>query len=236
MQNLQTTNKQLQVLKTQLSQSLPTLQAKSISDCINSPYGSINKLKREGVEVKAVVVYFIADLVEVFNFGKGMNTLQISALCDALIEKFWNYSPEDFKRCCQNIKECKYIEKFYESIDESKIHYCFNKYDEERENEIVSLRMRENSERKSEMKEPLLGTSVNEKFLEFANKLITKNKPEIKRERTEQEKVLDGFIAEFDALFSQQDKGSGGQRFVEYKSKMYNIDTFCNLRYAEENK
>lgn len=195
----------------------------------------MNKLARSGVDVQALVEVLLYDLVDTFNFAKNMSKEQVEKCAMALIDTYWNYSPEDFIRCCANIKQSKYLDKMFESFDESKIHFCFGRYDLERQEEIFQLRQKESSDWKQANKEPLLGEAINQQLKEYANTLIDKAKPKESkpREKTESEKIMDELIHEFDELYSNQGKGVGGQRFVLYDGKMRNIDDYCNYRFSQ---
>jgi hypothetical protein len=216
---------------------LTECKAVTIYDCLNSPAGSLAKLEREGVNTQALVKYLLSDLVEVFNFGKNMSDTQLTNCANSLIELYWNFTPEDFKRCCFNIKACKYIEKFYESMDEPKIQFCFKEYNKERIEEIETLRQKEASLHKQELKEPLLGDEVFKKMGTLAESLLKKDeKKELpKREKTEMELLMDAYILEFDNLYKSQDKGGTGQRFVLYDKRMLSVEEYCNKRFSEDN-
>lgn len=224
----------MQTLKTQPLIYLQALKPVDTKVYFNNNSGSITQLEKGGVNTKALIIYLVAELVEVFNFGKTMSASQIGNCADSIIFLYPHYFIEDFKLCFFNIKQMKYG-KLYESVDEAKILSFLAEFDVERVGTIESIRLRENSQFKQDLKSPIFGEEIAKKLSHLIKPTI-ESSTQKERVKTDAEILLGELIKEFDTLFSAQDKGLSGQRFVFYSGVNLNIDQYCNLRMKELTK
>lgn len=208
------------------------VKPKGIADVINSPAGIIRKIiaERGDVEVKAMLVKQIIELTEFFNFARTMNIDQVSQTADLVIELFPIFTPEDFILCFKNIKTLKYG-KFYEGIDGSKILEMVRAYDLDRDEQLIQYRQKEANDYKAQ------GKTLEPAIYQAAKGII--EKPITKSERitivNEYDQIMQGYMSEFDKLFTHQNPFARGIRFVNYAGKDMDIATYCNKRFEEDN-
>lgn len=115
----------------------------------NDSLPAINTLKKmHGVEYITRALSILLDQVQLFfNVSVPMSPAQISITCDLILERFGNYKIQDFQICFRKAMAGDYG-KLYNRIDGAIILEWLNTYDNERTEEIVKLRERENVETK----------------------------------------------------------------------------------------
>lgn len=217
-----------------LTQCLVGLKPKGIEDVLNSKTGIIRKIIADhGSDIiKAMLMNEISLLCKFFNFNRTMDAFQISETADLIIELYPIYTPEDFILCFKNIKILKYG-KFFEGIDGGKLLEMIQAYDIERDEQIAQVRQKQTSDFKQ------MNRTMHENVAEMAKAIIEKPKEkpisEPLRDLTNGELLMQGYIKEFDKLHSEQTPFQRGIKFVEYKGKKLDVQTFCNFRFSEDN-
>ena len=207
------------------------LRPKSISECLKSSYGTLQKLSNEqGPEaVQVVLIGLISDLNAFFNLPRPMNGMQIAQTAELILDCYPNYTPEDIVRCFRNIKTLKYG-KLFEGLDGGKILDFFASYDLDRENEIVDLRRSEAAKHKEASKMPaeILGPLL-EKF--------KKDEAKPKLQKSPEDQQIQDFYREFDLLHRNHPVKIGGfevfPRLVEYRGQKCDSQTFVVIKLNE---
>lgn len=176
-----------------------------------------------------MVVKQIIELTEFFNFARTMNIDQVSQTADLVIELYPIYTPEDFILCFKNIKTLKYG-KFYEGIDGSKILEMVRAYDIDRDEQLMEYRRKEANAYKAQ------GKTLEPAIYEAAKGIIEKPKPQpTPIPVNEYDQIMQGYMSEFDKMFTHQNPFAKGIRFVNYAGKDMDMATFCNKRFEEDN-
>lgn len=212
---------------------LAVVNPHSVQDCLNSPAGTLAKIEKErGAQfVQVVLVNLISDLCLWFNFNRTMNQKQIMETAKILMEKYGQYTPEDFILCFKKIKGLEYG-KMMEGIDGAKILDMVGEYDKERDDEIMRMRQKETHDHKAEGKFLSDVTYKVMKSMQERGELDRKPRPVIDNPL---DKMMKGYIAEFDKLHDEQFPGKSGIRFVNFGGKMIDVTEYCNTRFLEEN-
>lgn len=216
----------------------------SIAEVLNSPFGSLRRIIREHGETftKALLVKLVLDVNKFFNYNRTINEPQCIQTVALILECYPDYTIEDFIRCFKNMKLGRYG-KFFEGMDGNKILDCLEQYGVEKENEIIEFRKKQSEEAKSSSKE------INEALLpilkDVVKKLDASEKPKEQkppRELTESEKLFNGWFAEFDTLYYQQQDDKhrkvmrGSIRMVKYNDKIMDCNKFIEVKLEEHNQ
>ena len=161
---------------------------------------------------------------------------QIVTTAELILNDYWALKPEDLKLCFDNAKKGKYG-KIYDRIDGQIIFEWLELYLEERAQAIETLRRNESQQHKKDSGIPIipmLPISEKDKPVPMPEwfKIPEKKAPEINTRplnQTDQQKQINGWIREFDALWMSQ--GSpGGKRFVTIDNKKIDVSEYLELK------
>jgi len=218
------------------------LQVKTVIDCLNSPNKSFAGVRAEldketgNAFIRNFLNIVLVDLVNFFNVGKSMNHEQIIVTAGMIVDDYCMLKPDDLKLCFDNAKKGKYG-KVYDRIDGQIIFEWLELYLEERAQAIETLRRNESQQHKKDSAIPIipmLPISEKDKPVPMPEwfKIPEKKAPEINirpLNQTDQQKQINGWIREFDALWMSQ--GSpGGKRFVTIDNKKIDVSEYLELK------
>lgn len=197
-----------------------------ITDAIQSktlPLGLLIKAINNGeIFVRALVVHMITDLVEFINAGKTMNQDQIAQTAAMIITDYNWLKVEDMKVCFTNGKRGHYGQ-LYDRLDGQIIFQWLNQYSTDRANESLRL----NDLKRKELENPkITPEEINpegqKKVIEILSQYSKKKdiRVEVKpREKTEQEKLIQRFMRQFDKIWLRKGIENPGGKFIH----MYGI-------------
>jgi len=218
------------------------LQVKTVIDCLNSPNKSFAGVRAEldketgNAFIRNFLNIVLVDLVNFFNVGKSMNHEQIIVTSGMIVDDYCMLKPDDLKLCFDNAKKGKYG-KVYDRIDGQIIFEWLELYLEERVQAIETLRRNESQQHKKDSAIPIipmLPLSEKDKPVPMPSwfNIPEKKVPEINTRplnQTDQQKQINGWIREFDALWMSQ--GSlGGKRFVTIDSKKIDVSEYLEIK------
>lgn len=205
----------------------------SISDVINSPFGSLKKITKEHGNdfVVSVLNILLKDVADFFNLPRNFNGKQIEQTSDLIIENFPHLTIEDFKRCFKKIKSLGYG-PIYDSLDGGKILVFIKQYDSDSWHEIEKHRQEEiNKKREQPIEMAPQFADVLKAVLNKGKKVIEKQAPE----KSIGNETMQGYIKEFDLLNDKQYNGVAQKiRLVNYKAKIYDISSYMEARFNED--
>jgi hypothetical protein len=199
---------------------------------LNTPQLSI--LKKDAGEnvLRAFLVEALSDLIMFFNVGKTVNPHQLVQVVELITDNYYYLRPSELKYCFNQAKIGRYG-KLYDRIDGSIIFEWIEKYLLERDEVIYQKNIhlqKQTTQENINVFESLSKLNIDLKqFVEPIKKEDYKNNPQ-----TDFDIKIQVILNEFDELFKQQDEGKlSGIRFVKYKDKMMNIETYTNIRLNE---
>lgn len=199
---------------------------------LNTPQLSI--LKKDAGEniLRAFLVEALSDLIMFFNVGKTMNQQQLVQVVELITDNYYFLRPSELKYCFNQAKIGKYG-KLYDRIDGSIIFEWIEKYLLERDEVIFQKNIvlqKQTTQENINVFESLSKLNIDlRQFVEPVKKEVYKN-----NEPTDMDIKIQIILNEFDKLFKEQDEGQlMGVRFVNYKNKMLNIESYTNLRLNE---
>jgi hypothetical protein len=144
---------------------------------------------------------------------------QVGQMSDMLIDELPDLTLYDFHKFFHNVKAGRYG-AFYGQVNGVRLGEMLDKYLSERSDELIEL----NRSKQVKGKTPHLG--IEQSLKEVLKKDEMKYEP---RERTEQEKLLDGLIAEFDKLPVVQNS----PKFCQYQGKILSLQEYIDIRISE---
>lgn len=165
-----------------------------------------------------------------------MNAVQLNQTIAIILECYPHYKIEDFVRFFKNVKKLQYG-KLYEGLDGGKIMDMLHQYDQERESEIEEYHRKKNSLYKEESK------TFNEHIVKAMRQFAEKPEPKkevpqttITRQRTAQEKIIDGWMEEFEHLYRKEFNNKVDRqpiRMITIKGKPTDINAFLNQKLED---
>lgn len=248
----------LQITPKEMVDHFLQLRPATVEDCFYSPHGNLEVMK---IRNKAFdpVEYLTACLVNFnlsFNFENVMGVAQCRSCAAILVDKYWTYSPEDFKLFFQRTKELRYLKNFYNTIDETKIYTLIEMHDAWREKEIERIRKNERFEAENNMQsvftkklisvatDPEAPVDILDKLKELSTKLMQSkrafyakdgdNQP-TEREPSEVDIIFQRLLKEFNDLFLQQFQGKKWPpiKYIDYDGKKMGYEDYCNSKLPE---
>ena len=199
---------------------------------LNTPQLSILKKEAGDNVLRAFLVEALSDLIMFFNVGKTMNQQQLVQVVELITDNYYFLRPSELKYCFNQAKIGKYG-KLYDRIDGSIIFEWIEKYLLEREEVIYQKNIalqKQTTQENINVFESLSKLNIDLKQLvePVKNEVYKNNTP------TDLDIKIQVILTEFDELYKQQDDGKlSGVRFVKYKDKMMNIETYTNFRLNE---
>jgi len=208
----------------------------SVSDLIDPKIGSIRLIiENNGTgAIKTYLVGLISDLATFFNFARTMNGGQVAQTAQLIMDTKPHLTPEHLVLFFKRFKTMKYG-PLYEGIDGSKIMAALDLFDIEIAEETKSLLQEQANLKRAEKLDwhPDV-TSAILKSLEISKKAKIPKYESKPRELTSAEKMMRRYFIEFDEIFTKQDRGGTGPRFINYKDKPMDIQQYVNTRYNED--
>jgi len=203
---------------------LQRLQPNTALDVLKSESPSFSllasKLGEHGqVAVKAIMTLQVNDLVDFFNIGKTMTASQVANTVNFLAKKCFQYKPDDLKLCFDRAKQGDYG-IVYDRIDGQVILTWWDMYLFERDDEIEHFRIEEKVIAENVQPELYVQTEdIDPKDLpvpmpDYVKNIIheiavKKILPSKQVEKTEDQIIIDGFIADFNELHRISGQSSG---------------------------
>lgn len=186
--------------------------------------------KQEGEnKVTAFLTYVVADLIKSFNLGKTMDESQIEFLVETIRTDYYYLKLPELKLCFNNCKKGMYG-TIYDRIDTSVVVSWIEMFLKERFNAIEKIRKQESDNHKRTLTDfhPSVVDAMKNAVYDIKKvekKSITKT---IKREKTEQELLIQQWFKEFDNIYMQQQNGFSDEaiRTIEIEGKKYNQNEF----------
>lgn len=182
-------------------------------------------------EVRSILSELIYDLCDYLNVQRNMNSKQIAQTTDLLIIEYPHYKAEDFILAFKNIKTQRYG-KIYESFDGGKLFEFIKFYDDERFDEIESLRLKE----KAEDKNNLIDAFQSEQGLRLLKSAMamTINKEKIEVKQSENNKMFQDWMREFDLIYKENPIDDLMKpRFINYNGKAVNCEEYLEIKLKE---
>lgn len=176
------------------------------------------------MKVKALLTILISETVEFFSVGKRMGDVQIAHTIDLILEDFSVYKPDYFILCFNRAKKGKYG-KQYDRIDGQIIFEWLNQFDYEYTIELEHEREMEKRRLESikpvalpddqNSDDPNRPVPMPDEVKAIIREITIKKILPVKQiERTPEQKICDGYIADFDQAVKQNDNLSGGKRYL----------------------
>lgn len=249
----------LQITPRGMADHFLQLRPATVEDCFYSPHGNLEVMRIRNKQFDPVE-YVTQALVHFnlsFNFQNVMNVAQCKSCATDVVNKYWTYSPEDFKLFFQRAKELRYLKNFYNTIDETKILVLLEMHDAWREKEIVRIRKNEQLVAESNMQTAFTGKLISiasdpeapgdilQKLKELSTKLLQSkrafySKPVDdqepgKPEPTEFEITCQELLKEFDTIMAEQFKGETlpAIAYIDYEGKKMGYIQYCNTRLPD---
>lgn len=182
------------------------------------------------MSVKAILAILIANTVGFLNVGKSMNDKQIAQTIDLILEDYSVYKIDYFVLCFNRAKKGWYG-KQYDRIDGQVIFNWLAAFDEEYCREIEQARRNEKilMEKDTVLPEENKAVPMPEYVKETLKELRAKDiKQSIHKEISEEQKIINGFISDFNAAL--KDDISTGTRFIEVGGRFMDIQEYVNYR------
>ncbi len=190
---------------------------KTAKDAVNGIGNSISVMRKDLGEMvsTAFLTFIVTELIESFNVGKTMNDMQVVFTVNGIKEDYFFLKPEELKFVFNKAKKGGYG-TMYDRIDAAVIFGWIEEFLKERTQVCIDQNIEKNKNFRIENINPIY-----EKIL----KDVIKNKPEekinmdfispTKRDRTEEEEIMQDILKEFDEL-----RGFDvGIKFINYKGK-----------------
>jgi hypothetical protein len=214
-------------------------KVKVITDVLNDPNKCIGAIAIQDAEtVKDLLIVMITDAVNYFNIGKNMNDNQIIQTVELVLDSYPMFKLSDFKLCFNRAKSGRYG-KVYDRIDGQIIFEWLGNYENEREQEIVTLRQNQSQESKQELKAP-----PSDKFLaklkETLSSIEQQKKENAKRSDLRGGNIQSGdkyqeWIKQFDRLERKQ-QIHNSLSFVRRCGKIMSQSEYLEYKYKQELK
>lgn len=236
----------------QFYELLPT--HRNSHEAANSELPSISKIKKElsviengEIIFNALLTKEITGLVSSFNVGKTMNDTQISFVRETLKSDYFYLKLDEIKFVFNQAKKGKFGIT-YDRIDCAVICGWLDQYISDRDQILTEKRIHE-----KKLAEKIVVPDENSVVADFAAMISELKKKEIeelkevvvervfndkpKREKTEQEILVQEIIKEFDLLHQEQNLGSSESiRTINYNNKRVDCNLFLKMKLEEMNK
>lgn len=227
---------------------------KNSFDAVNSELPCLSKIKFELAAVENGEIIFnamltkeITGLVTSFNVGKTMSDVQISFVRETLKTDYYYLKLDEVRFVFNQAKKGKYGQ-VYDRIDCAIICGWLDQYVSERDQIITEKRIHE-----KKLAEKTVVPDENSVVADFAAMVAELKKKEIeelrevvinrnlieppKRERTENEILVQEIMAEFDLLHREHKCGvMEAVRLITYEGKQTDCNTFLRIKLEEMNK
>jgi len=210
------------------------MKALTISEAINSENPSIGVMLMEGgengaVTVQAILTLLIADIVSFLNVGKAMGQTQIAQTITLILNDVTtkNLKPDDFKVCFENAKKGVYG-KVYDRIDGMIIFEWLWQYCGERQDLIETKQVIKHSETLAEEKRAKWSPEMIAILKSTIKPIEKEKKVKTLREKTEQEKLIQKFLGQFDKIWAKMPYKPKQGKFIKRFGKV-----FSPIEYTE---
>lgn len=207
-------------------------------NAVKSGFPSIARLKSlySDVEVKALLVDQIADLVEFVNVGKTMNAKQVAETVNLVQQYFPHLNLADLKVFFERMKIGRYG-KFYDRLDGQLILEKLDEYNGERMDAIEAINY---DQHKRDIKNNPIGQGYHPNVIDVMKMAVGtktwKSDPEPKQIPVDTSPVQ-RWMKQFDNLYKKFGTQVSGVRFLVFGPKRYALETFLDRKFINhENK
>lgn len=196
----------------------------------NSPsFALIRKSGDNGETIcRAMMVDLLVNFLEYLNIGKNMNEAQVADTVTLLLQEYHLLRPDDFILFFSRAKTGRYG-NLYDRIDGMVIFEWMNKYMDERATEIETLRRNEAKREDKATGEPIPMPD----YIKEALKKATPVPVERTKYESQEQRIMNVFIKDFDTLWLDQGAKSG-KKFVELHDKHMDINEYLQFRLDNE--
>lgn len=233
------------------TQFLPVKTPRNAGDILSSETKSLAYISGQHGELKAkaILTNLIIETLDFFSVTNSMSDSQIAITVNLIMEDYSLYKPDFFILCFNNSKKGKYG-KSYNRIDGQIIFEWIALCDADFTAEVEHQRINEKKRHERidigipdpiTSKQILLSDEHNkpvpmpEYVKETIHKLSTKNiLPPREIEVTEQQKLINSYVDDFNKIFDEQDDGKGGKKFIEFDHRMMDVAEYIEYRVKFE--
>lgn len=225
----------LRISKISPKQYWTIIAPKTAKEAVNGIGTSLSIMRKDLGEVvaKAFLTFIVTELIESFNVGKTMNDMQVVFAVNGIQEDYFFLKPEELKFCFDKAKKGKYG-TMYDRIDAAVIFGWIEEFLIERTQVCIDQNIEQAKSFKIGEINPIyekLFKEIVKRFPEGKNINMDLITP-VPRERTEEEKIIQDILKEFDEL-----RGfDPGIKFVTYNKKHYSQSEFLYAKIEELNK
>lgn len=210
------------------------MPVRGYEDCLTSTNPTLAGIRRElgrkegDATILATLNIMIAETALFFNVGKQMNKDQVLLTARMILDDFWMLKLEDFKLCFDRMKKEL---NAYDRMDGNMILTFIGKYYNERCEYCEGKNIYEAKQAKK-----IEAAPMPEKIRQLIQDLKKTKPVEIKKyEQSEEQKLFNGFIAQFDTLHKLRPAKVKGQlvkggRFINRYGRVMNIEEFLNYK------
>ena len=178
--------------------------------------------------ILATLNILLVDLALFFNVGKQLTNPQATITARMILDDYWMLKLEDFKLCFERMKKEL---NAYDRMDGNMILTFIGKYYNERCEYCEGKNIYEAKQAKK-----IEAAPMPEKIRQLIQDLKKPKPVEIKKyEQSEDQKLFNGFIAQFDTLHKLRPAKVKGQlvkggRFINRYGRVMNIEEFLNYK------
>lgn len=186
------------------------------------------------IGVKAVVSLILIETLDFLNVGKTMNDRQVAQTVDLILEDYSVYKIDYFVLFFNRVKK-GHFGKLYDRVDGQVLLDWLRQFDLDYQLDIEQERINEKKriEKDVSLSEFDRPTPMPDYVKDMIKKVVPPIKEVTERPKTENQKLVDQVISEFDALHKDQDDFSGGKRYVKYNGKMMDVSEYIHERILE---
>jgi hypothetical protein len=197
----------------------------------------------------------IFDVRQSFNIGNNMTDEQVDDAIPRIMQQYKIYKIADFKLCFDRARQHRYG-KSYNRVDEAVLNEWLSAYDIERDEEIIALRTKENSQFKHLAKEgPSFQNDIHKNYVEKSLKrlkeeqaaekelkktLAEENKIKLDDETKKRNEMFQAWHKEFDEIYYHQIKigeiKDSTPRCIKLGEHRIDINEFLLLKLDELNE
>lgn len=204
------------------------VKVSSVKQAIIAKTPSLVAIKKNYTQERsrAFIVKYIINLASFFNVKQNFSTEQVIETA-SLIEKYFYYlTMADIRLFTEKMKMQEYG-PMYNSFDGGKLIEALKKYDQERSLAYSEIREQQNQKLKRDEK----NEAYPDRYIEILKSFL---KPkEVKKKDiviSDEQKIFNRWISQFDNLHKKYGKTYGGERFLEIGNYRANINEFLNRK------
>lgn len=223
-------------------------EVNTIQEAIDSDSLPISSIKKEygEVELQAVLVLLLTDVIDFFSVGKSMSDGQVAETIKLILKEFFYFKIDDFKLCFDRAKTGKYG-KVYDRIDGNIIFEWLELYDFERLEEIERIR--------TDQHEKIIKEDLSAGWTEESKQMISKIvssfeqvkkeisiEPRILKKQTDADRIIQSWLKKFDSICYKQlkwirnEKGDPVGRFIKISGKMLDMNQYLKYKLEQQVK